>query len=157
MKHRLYDGLSLLETLMALLILSILFAFGMSNLLNSYSKNQDEVIAKDILQAIQFAKMQALTHGKTVTLAPIEKDGDWSQGMRLLTHDKLVIREWQWHHFGNHQVRWRGFESLNYLRFTPDLLSRSANGQFVIQHDAKHQIKVVVNRLARARMISNSH
>lgn len=151
-------GLSLIELLTALMILSILCGFGMSCFVGLLNRNQEAVLADEIKQAIQFAKIQALTHDRTLTLAPLSEDADWSKGMRLFednqthqytTHSTL-IREWRWHAKAIN-VTWHGFESTTYLRFTPALLTRGANGQFIVQDGKKHQIKLILNRLARVR------
>ncbi len=153
-------GFSFIEILTALIIFGILCSYSLSFMSSLLSKNQHEVIADEIKQAIQFAKIEALTHERTLTLTPISEDADWSKGMRLFEDNKThqytpqstVIREWHWRRSGV-TVTWHGFESTSYLRFTPDLLARGANGQFVVQDGGKHQIKLVINRLARVRLV----
>lgn len=154
---RRFHGFSLIEIFTALLIFGILCGYGLSFLSSLMNKNKREVIADEIVQAIQFAKIEALTHNRVFTLAPMFED-DWSKGMRLFEDNKIhrytpqatLIREWQWAHRGV-EVTWHGFESTMYLRFTPDLLARSANGRFIVKTSEDHQIHLVMNRLARVR------
>lgn len=153
-----YQGFSLIEILTTFILLGILCGFGLSFLPVLLKKNQTEVIADEISQAIQYAKLETLTRQRVLTLAPIADDADWSKGMRLFEDNKThqyapestVIREWHWHCPGT-RVTWRGFESAVYLRFTPELHPRSANGGFVL-HSAGHSpITLVINRLAHVR------
>lgn len=155
-------GFSLIEILTALIIFGILCAYGLSFLSSLMSKNQHEVVADEIIQAIQFAKIEALTHARVLALTPISEDDDWSKGMRLFEDNKAhryepqstLIREWRWGH-SSIKVTWHGFESTAYLRFTPDLLARSANGKFVVQDGEKHQITLVINRLGRVKKLES--
>lgn len=150
------SGFSLIELLVTLTILGLLFVYGMCSMTMSYRKNALQKTADEIKLAVHFAKIEALTKEHTVTLAPLSKEGGWSTGMRLFVdnnkHDynkeSVLIRIWSWHDKAIH-VSWNGFESTHYLRFSPSLSERTANGSFMIQDDAHHEIKLVVNRLGR--------
>lgn len=156
-RHR-SPGFSFIEVLTALIIFGILSGYSLSLMPSLHRKNQLEVMANEIKQAIHFAKIEALTHAHTITLTPLSEDADWSAGMLLFVDNNIhhytpkttLIREWHWHSKALN-VTWHGFESSHYLRFSPDLLERGANGHFVVQDNEKHQIKLVVNRLARVR------
>ncbi len=151
-------GLSLIEVITALAIFGILCGYGLLFTPALHKKNQVEVIADEIRQAIQYAKIEALTNARTITLAPLSENDDWSMGMRLfidndshrLTTDAELIREWRWHNCCV-KVNWQGFESDRYLRFSPDLIGRGANGHFMIHDHMKHQINLAINRIGRVR------
>ena len=153
-----FRGFSLIEILIVFILLAILSGLGLSFLPALLKKNQREVIADEISQAIQYAKLETLTRQRVLTLAPIADDADWSKGMRLYednkahryTKESTVIREWHWHSPGT-RVTWRGFESAVYLRFTPELNPRSANGRFVLQCAGLSPITLVINRLAHVK------
>ena len=156
MQHQYERGFSLIELITALIIFAILCAYSMSFMPSLHQKNQLQVMADEIQQAIHFAKIEALTKAHTVTLTPLSEQEDWSFGMLLFVDNKThsyspgisLIREWHWHSPGVH-VTWKGFESTRYLRFSPDLMSRGCSGHFVVADNALNQIKLVVNRLGR--------
>ena len=156
MNHQNEQGFSLIELLTALIIFGILCAYTMSFLPSLQQKNQLQVTADEITQAIHYAKIQALSNGRSVTLAPRSENEDWSVGMQLFVDNKThrytpkttLIREWYWRGAAV-RVRWHGFESSHYLRFSSDLMSRGCNGYFIIEDNRSNQIKLVVNRLGR--------
>lgn len=149
-------GFTLLELLTALIVFGILCGFGLTYLSASQSKNQLQVVADEIKQAIHYAKIEALVNAHTVTLSPRTQNNDWSDGMLLFVDNQLhhnepetkLIREWKWRASAVH-VHWHGFESSHYLRFSPNLMSRGCNGYFIIENNQSKRIKLVVNRLGR--------
>lgn len=151
-------GFSLIELLTTLVIFGILCGYSLSFFPSLQKKNQLQVMTNEIKQAIHFAKMEALAHAHTVTLTPLSEQKDWSAGMLLfvdnLSHHHVeksnLIREWHWQHPGL-TVTWHGFESTDYLRFSPDLMTRNANGYFLVEDNAKQRIKLIINRLAKVR------
>ena len=151
-------GFSLIEVLTVLVIFGILCAYSMSHMTFLLNKNELTVIADEIKQALHFAKIEALTHAHTLTLAPLSDSSDWSRGMVLfvdnkthqMTPETTPLREWRWRQSTLH-VSWHGFESTHYLRFSPTLLERGANGYFILKDGERARVKLVVNRLARVR------
>ncbi len=154
MKYHNEQGISFIELLTALIIFGILCGYSLSFMPGLYKKNQLQVIADEIKEAIHYAKIEALLNAHTVTLTPLSEHDDWSAGMLLFVDNKThsytpkttLIREWHWHSGGLH-VTWHGFESTHYLRFSADLMSRGSNGHFIVEDSAMNQIKLVVNRL----------
>lgn len=151
-------GFSLIEILTVLAILGILCCLCVPSLSFLYKKNQLDVMADDIKQAIHFAKIEALANHHTLVFTPLSESDDWSKGMRLFVDNKAhratpkttLLREWHWG-AGLNPVVWHGFESRRYLRISPFLVERGANGYFLLQRDSHQQIKLVLNRLARVR------
>lgn len=149
-------GQSLIELLVALVILGIISCYAMSSMSLLHRKNALQKTADEIKQAIYFAKTEAVINAHTVTLTPLLEQGNWSLGMRLFIDNNLhhyikdspFIRVWSWNHKAI-RISWHGFESEHYLRFSPDLLERTANGYFIIQDDLNNSVKIVLNRLAR--------
>jgi len=152
------DGFSLIELLTTLVIFAILCGYSLSFLSSLQKKDQLQVMANEIKQAIHFAKMEALAHAHTVTLTPLSGQKDWSAGMMLFVdkprhrnvEKSSLIREWHWQHPGL-IITWHGFESTDYIRFSPDLITRAANGYFLVEDKANQRIKLMLNRLARVR------
>ena len=155
-------GLSLIEMLVVLLIFAVLAGFTPIFIKEVYRKNQRDVVADEIKLAIQYSKINALTKSHSVVLSPLAGHVGWSDGMALCLDNELhqcadvegLIREWHWYHKGI-QVNWFGFQSNHYLRFTPDLMGRAANGYFSITDPSMHELKLVVNRLGRCRVTSS--
>lgn len=158
-KRSLYpSGFTLLEVITTLLILGIVCCYGLSFLPSLLNKNQMEVVADEIKQAIHIAKIEALINARTVILKPLTEEGDWSSGMALcvedpshhVKNDTMLLREWHWRK-GVIRVTWQGFESKQWLRVSPSLAERAVNGQFIVRDNARRQIKLIINRLGRVR------
>lgn len=153
-------GFTLIECLWVLFIIGVLSCFTFFSMTGLLQKNQFQVIADDIKFAVHMAKIQSLVHMHPVILGPpCGHHQDWSKGMVLLL-DNLehhcisqtqIIREWHWDHPGL-EVHWRGFESKDYLRFTPDIARRSVNGYFLIKNLSHDPKRVVINRIGKVRV-----
>lgn len=154
-------GLSLIEMLIVLLIIGILALFSPLAFHKLLKKNQIDVTVDEIKMAIQFSKINALSQAHPVILTPISGEMNWSEGMALCVDNPLhqcvsnhgTIREWHWFHNGI-EVNWLGFESNHYLRFSPDLMGRAANGYFMVKDQSNQPVKLIVNRLGRVRVSS---
>jgi prepilin-type N-terminal cleavage/methylation domain-containing protein len=152
-------GFSLLELLMTLVLLGILYGFSFIDLSFLQRKNQLDAKADELKQIIHFAKIEALATSKTLTLAAISPDEGWSMGARLFvdnpahqyTQGTTLIREFRWSPRGV-TIQWNGFESKQYLRFSPVLHEGSLNGKFILQDFKKNTIQLVINRLGRVRV-----
>ena len=156
-KNRLV-GLTLIELLVSLSVLAILVCCSFSFSPSLYKKNQLQRVTDDIKSAIRFAKMQALLTGDIVALTPIATTGGWSEGMLLFVDNVkhryvsggTLLHQWRWTLSGI-QVSWHGFQSGNYLLFTPDISSSTVNGEFIITNHIQQQVILVVNRLGRVK------
>ena len=153
-KYRL-SGLSLFELLIVLLLLSLLFAFGLPFTTQWYQNQLSGVMQKDIEQAIEYGTQESLILGEPVRLVPLH-DNDWSSGLVLLRERDFlslhhtVLYTWQWRSMAWH-VAWHGFLSDSYLRFTPDLRQSALNGYFFLENEMQPGIKIMVNRVGRVR------
>lgn len=154
-KHSLITGLSLFELLVVLLLLSILFAFGLPFTTQWSQRQLAWIMQKDIEQAIEYAKQESLLLGEPLRLVPL-RNHDWSTGLELLKeHESLasapsILYTWPWRQ-SHIQVVWHGFLSDAYLRFTPDLSQMALNGYFLIEEGAQQRIKIMLNRVGRVR------
>lgn len=120
-----------------------------------YQKNQIQVIENDIKSAIRFAKVHALTTGNHMYLTPLPNAAHWSSGMQLYVNNEppQIIQEWHWQHPAIH-VTWHGFQSNQYLLFSPEVSRNAVNGYFVIKANGSHMIKLMVNRMGRVRAVN---
>ncbi len=153
-------GLTLLELLASLLIISILCMFCVPLGLSVYENNQLQVVGDEISTAIRFARNMALLHQLPLALTPLNQSNDWSEGMvlfvdnkkhRLTEHDKL-IQQWNWQRRGV-KVSWQGFQTNDYLLFPTELHHAALSGHFDLQNREGRVVKLVINRLGRVTRV----
>ncbi len=150
-------GLSLLELVAGLVILSILFFLCLPFGLSFLQSNQLEVVKDELTAAVQYARTRALLEGHPLLLTPLTDD--WSLGMRLIVDNKKhhyldktqLIHEWRWTHQGI-RVSWQGLHTNRYLVFAPDLKHSASSGHFIIQNENGKTLKLTLNRLGRIRL-----
>lgn len=149
-------GLTLIELLFALALLSILFFMCLPSGLSLFRMNQLQVMENEITTAVRYARNMALLYDISLVLSPLPNSNDWSQGMILFEdntnhkyqNDVRILHQWQWQHHGL-QVAWNGFHSSRYLLFSSDLKHAATSGHFnIINFDSKYS-KLVVNRFGR--------
>lgn len=147
-------GFSLLESLIVLLLVSMLFVMGAPLTTHWYQQRYAMIIIADIKQALHQAETEALTSGKTLRLTPCVGCRNWSQGIALISEQASAIRyEWRWP-TSTYTVSWHGFIADHYLRFSPDLSHAVLNGYFTIQNTQHQGWKLIVNRLGYSRMVT---
>ncbi len=155
--HFLAAGFTLLELLISMFVITIITFFALPNTSALYKKNQLQTVTAEIQKAIQTGKIQSLSRGESLVLAPISNSKDWSKGMLLFvdnvkhqyTPEVKLVYQWKWNSTGV-SVSWQGAQSNNYLLFTADLKSSITNGTFIVGNNIE-QVKLIVNRLARVR------
>lgn len=150
-----HRGITLIELLISIAILGIIACYSsvFSPLL--YKKNQMQAVKQEIKRAIQWARIQARMSGQTLILARRPGGDDWSLGMLLFvdnvkhqyTPESILIQEWDWP-ASELRLSWRGFQSQDYLRFTPTMNDSAINGSFRLSN-GHQQAKLVVNRIGR--------
>ena len=151
-------GLTLLELVVSLSLFAILLCLSFSFAPSLYKKNKLQVVSNEVKGAIQHAKLQALLTGETLVLARLPGAREWSSGMVLFvdngshqcTSVTKILHEWHWHS-SEIQDSWHGFQSQDYLLFSPDMSRNTVNGSFEITNSIKQKIKLVVNRLGRIK------
>ena len=146
-------GVTLSELLVCIAILAIIFCYGLSVTPWLYKKNQIERVGVDIKNAIHVAEAQAQHLGDILILRPLSSDQDWTKGMGLFSAGRTLIYEWHWPVSGLH-VTWHGFQSNEYLRFTPFMRESAVNGSFMISDAQYHGLQLVVNRMGRVKEMS---
>ena len=146
-------GFSLLESLIVLLLISMLFVIAAPLTTDWYQQRYAMIIIADIKQALHQAEIEAMTSGKTVRLVPCTGCSRWSQGIALISEQTSdIFYEWRWPK-SSYTVSWHGFIADHYLRFSPDLRHAALNGYFMIHNPHQHGWKLMVNRLGYSRMV----
>jgi prepilin-type N-terminal cleavage/methylation domain-containing protein len=151
------QGLSLVELLVVVIVLSLIVAFNLPLGLSFYQKNHLDFVKEELIAALTYARNRALIDGLPLVLTPLAQ-ANWSAGMRLfvdnekhrLRPETKLLHQWHWNYPGLH-LSWQGLQSKRYLLFPADLNQAAANGHFIIQNAAGSRIKLTLNRLGRVR------
>jgi prepilin-type N-terminal cleavage/methylation domain-containing protein len=149
-------GLTLIELLVGLLILTILICLSLPFGLAIQQRNQLQIVENEITTAVAYARNMALLHKRPLTLTPLPNATDWSSGMILFVDNKnhqytekdKLIHQWQWFHRGI-QVIWQGFRSHHYLLFSSELQHAATSGHFEIKVNHARSRRLVINRFGR--------
>lgn len=151
------SGLTLVELLVALVMVGILYAFGVFGVSRFYKTTKLSVAAHEIQQAIHLARLEASLHAETIVLKPLGENGQWIKGITLEIEGQEkpnhTLHQWLWHFPPTSEITWHGFESNQSIRFTHALTNRGANGYFLLSDSEESmRIKITINRLGMARI-----
>jgi type IV fimbrial biogenesis protein FimT len=169
--HHPIHGLTLIESLFVLLILSILITVGLPSFNQIIANKKADLVIGRLQQAVELGKVTAITNTKTVTLCKSDNGrgcgGNWQEGVIVFTdqngdrevnqQDKLV-RYLTFPEMDG-TLSWRAFQNRQYLQFTPQGFTRYQNGSFVFCPNSKKAElarQLVINRTARARITIDS-
>jgi prepilin-type N-terminal cleavage/methylation domain-containing protein len=150
-------GFTLLELLITMVLLTILATLSVSSYSYLVHKNEQQVIIDELKTAVQYAKMQALILGKSVSLEPIDQSFNWAHGLLLSTwnnkiHQSETLYQWQWHH-PHWQLTWKGVYSKDKILFSDNPGGAISNGHFILINISTAQNKMIIlNRLGRIRV-----
>lgn len=153
-------GFTLIELITTLLIVCGLALVAWPLASSFITKNEVEQRVNTLVNAMHFARNQALIQGVPLVLSGLEASNGWQRGMRLFIDkhetnhyqegDEL-LREWRWNKQGA-QIVWHGFQSDHYIRFPATLDASSLSGHFLIATREGPIKKVIVNRLGQIRV-----
>jgi len=151
-------GFTLLELLIGMTCFAILICLSISFSASIYQKNKLEVATGELKHIIHYAKTQAQARQTSLILAPLAKS-DWSMGAILFvdnskhTYDSNseLLHQWSWNSPAI-KITWNGFQSNQYLIFSPDLRHSAINGFFQLKTNSQQQ-KLIVNRVGRVRSV----
>lgn len=165
------NGTTLLELLLALLILSILLGVSLPGFSRMLANTRTDQAMQSLTEAIALSKSNAIMTQKTVTLCRSRDQqncvGNWEQGFIVFTdengnrkidiEDKLLLAK----QFPNLQgnLRWRAFRNRQYLQFTAEGFTRYQNGNFTFCPDSKNPREaqqLIISRTARVRKATDS-
>lgn len=159
-------GLSLLELLVCLGMLSILLGIAIPDFNELVESLSGDVTLRKLATAVQLSKSSAITSNTTVTLCRSTDgftcSGSWKDGVIIFTdrnrdrvindNDKLV-RHLTFPN-GNGTIKFRAFQNKQYLQITSLGITHYQNGNFTycpFSGNSKFAKQLVLNRTARLR------
>lgn len=99
------QGVSLIEIMMTISILSIIMFVGIPSFQNFFESARNDAVSEGVVSALQLARSEALRRGETVILCQRTENagvaqcegngGDWSDGWLLTDANNTVIRDWR--------------------------------------------------------------
>jgi Tfp pilus assembly protein FimT len=150
-------GFSLLELFVLLGVLSILALICIPNLSPLVHQNEQKALINELERAIQYTKLQAISHGHSLILTPLDDALDWSNGMVLTqfnnrTNNMEQVHQWQWHH-PNWNIVWLGAHSSRTISISNNPTKAMSNGRFILTNNrTNYKITLVLNKLGRIRV-----
>ncbi len=166
------SGLTLMELLISLGILSILLGLALPNFRAMAQSVSGDVTLRKLANAIQFGKATAITNNATVTLCRSDDGsdcgGNWQDGVMLFI-DSNRNREFDGdddllRHItfpdGNGSIRFRAFQNKQYLQLTSLGTTRDQNGNFTYCPYTGENVfarQLIINRTARLRFAQDSN
>jgi len=159
-------GVTLLEMLIALTILTLLGAMAAPGFANVVRDKRGEITMARLEQMIMAARHMAISAGQVVTLCRSvdgeQCGGQWSQGVVLFTDANANRRvdggdrilRYQSFASGQGSIRWRSFGNRQYLQFTALGFTKNQNGNFTycpFNGELAFARQLIVNRAGRAR------
>lgn len=169
--HHNTQGLTLIESLFTLLILSILLSVALPSFSGIVANKKSDILMSQLQHAVELGKVTAITDTGTVTLCKSDTGkgcgGEWQDGVIVFTDsngdrevnqaDRLI----RYITFPDVDgtISWRAFQNRQYLQFTPQGFTRYQNGSFVFcpgNKKAELARQLVINRTARARITIDS-
>lgn len=163
---------SLLELLVAMLIVSVLISLSLPNFEEFVEEKKADDTINRIRQAVAAAKVGAIVNGNYVTLCKSsggEKcGGKWEQGIIAFTDkngDRKINQEDRLLRYftfpdARGSVHWRAFQNRQYLQITGQGYTRFQNGNFTYCPFNKKPYlarQLIVNRTARVRYATDSN
>ena len=153
-----YAGLTWVEVLVTLAILSVLLSAGVSHWRGLQTKYAERRLLSDVARVLAYARNQALLQAETLVLLPRVASEGWSSGMVLkLKHPTQEgqaqrLHTWRWH-YPNLSLSWHGFldDDALVIEYRPAKLAM--NGYFLLKKSGSNQTRWVVNRFGRIRVL----
>ena len=169
--HKCSAGLTLLELLIALFVLSILLGVALPDFRDLVQNKRSDASVRTLLTAIELARTGAIVNNSLVTLCPSDEgeecSGNWEDGVllfvdydgdRKIDGADYILRYFEFPHLEG-KLYWRAFQNRKYLQITPQGFTRYQNGNFTFcpnDGDLRHARQIILNRNARARQAVDS-
>lgn len=160
-------GLTLIELLMALLILSIIIAIGIPSFQHLLDSNRSRSLTNQLYTLLQYTRSKAVFSSGDVILCPSKNrekcTNDWSSPLIVFIDnnknekrddDETIDREVQLTSKGEN-IYWRSFGRKPFIRFINDGSTVFQSGNFTIcpkNRALKYIKKIVIFRSGRPRL-----
>ena len=159
-------GMTLLELLLAIALLSILLAAAAPSLSGIIEQRRGELAIGAVREAVELTRAAAIASGGVATLCRSADGarcgGGWNEGMivfldadadRRPDSDAALLRVFE-AHAGGGDIRWRSFGNRQYLQMTAMGFTRNQNGNFTwcpANRDSRFARQLIVNAAGRMR------
>lgn len=157
MTSREQNGLTLLELMICLAILSILISIGLPSMPSS---RHEHLAREQLLDLLRSARAQAIVSGKITQVSGLTIDNQprgyiWREGFTLSSNNR-----------GNEDItfylpkeifiKWKGFRNVPFIAFEPDGTTHALNGTFTLCSSSHSSgPTLVVSLSGRIRLGSN--
>ena len=168
----LMQGLSLLELLLALLLLSVLLGMAMPGFSEVVQQQRIDLTARQLRQAIEVGRNAAITGNSMVTLCRSRTGdscaGQWGDGVLVfvdydtngaLDSTDRVVRHFAFTEFDG-AISWRAFRNRQYLQITAAGFTNYQNGNFTLcpaDGDRRLARQLIISRTARVRQAEDEN
>lgn len=165
-------GISLLEMLVTLSLLSTLLAVAQPGFSTLLQRTKSEAMLRKLASTIQFAKSSAISNGQLVTICRSANGnacgGKWREGVMLFTdanadgkvnEDDNILRYVSFPNAAG-DIDFRAFQNKQFLQVTGLGFTRSQNGNFTYCPDngqASLANQLIINRTARLRYAADTN
>jgi Tfp pilus assembly protein FimT len=151
-----YAGLTWVEILVTLAIVSVLLSAGVSHWRGLQTQYAERRLLNDVARVLTYARNQAFLHAETLVLLPRVPADGWSSGMVLefkhpAQDDRAQrLHTWRWH-YPNVHLSWHGFLGEDTLVVDHSPAQLAMNGYFLVENSGSKQVRWVVSRFGRIR------
>ncbi len=162
MKHPTSSGLTLIELLTTLAIISML-GLSLPQLSIMLAKQRLASSQSELRLLVNRARLEALSRQQRITLCPLATDGrchaDWNGSLAIFGDANGNRRQdngepllYQLQLDPRVQAQWRGMGPANSLHFSAQGVTFVSNGTFSLCHPGHNEtIRLIVNRQGRVR------
>ena len=162
MSVRIFFGYSLIELLLVLAIIASFTVMAITTSRELYQSNVSQVVVNRLLNAIQLARMQAITYGDKVTLCGssngLEWDENWQAGQIIInTKTHKLLRAYSALP-RNVLLNWHSSGRQPYLTFQANGFTNGQQGRFNICISGKAGVNraIIINHSGRPRISNDS-
>jgi len=164
-------GLSLIEILLSLLILTVILMQGIRpGFLDARMRKQVDGLLQEMITLVAMARSQAINENVMVTLCRSDDgkrcQGNWRQGAIVFTdangdrtingNDRLLYRMEAMQVAGD--LSFNSFQNRQFLQITPRGFTNYQNGNFTfcpLNRDARNSRQIIISLTGRARFAAD--
>lgn len=141
-------GISLLELNLVIILIVLLSAFLLPNFFKSFELQHYRYIRNQLLQAIRFARIEAINTHQKITITPTNHD--WCNGWEIMQAGKSLksfyVKSKQC------EISWESFPDKSDLSFLPQGTTDYQNGTFSFYYHSAPLWNVVISQTGRVRI-----